>query len=78
MKCKIFFNWAKAGKSSCEFFFSECVPLKKYHFIYALLGQSQVIQKVGLIGQPQWELDSVLFLYLESRALTDPTEIELP
>ncbi len=46
--------------------------------MYALLGQSQVIQKVGLIGQPKWELDSVLFLYLESRALIDPTEIELP
>ncbi len=46
--------------------------------MYALLGQSQVIQKVGLISQPQWELDIMLFLNLESRALTDPTEIDLP
>ncbi len=36
-------------------------PLKKHHFLYALLGQSQVIQKVGLIGQPQWELESLCF-----------------
>ncbi len=34
------------------------------------LGKRQVIQKVGPIGQPQWELDSMFFLYLECRALT--------
>jgi hypothetical protein len=45
--------------------------------MYVLLGQSQVIQKVGPIGQPQWELDSMFFLYLECRALTAPTENDL-
>jgi hypothetical protein len=34
---KIFEKLAKAGKSSCEFFFSEGVPLKT-SFIYALFG----------------------------------------
>ncbi len=34
-------------------FSSQNVSLYKHHFLYALLGESQVIQKVGLIGQPQ-------------------------
>jgi hypothetical protein len=46
--------------------------------MYVLLGQSQVIQKIGPIGQPQWELDSMCFLYQECRALTAPTENDLP
>ncbi len=47
-------------KLSCEYFFSEGVPLKKSNYVF-FLGQRQVIQKVGLIGQPQWELDIILF-----------------
>ncbi len=50
-------------KLSCEYFFSEGVPLKKSIYVYFLffLGKRQVIQRVGPIGQPQWELDSMFF-----------------
>jgi hypothetical protein len=39
-------------KLSCEYFFSEGVPLKS-QFMSVFLHQRQVIQKVGLIGQLQ-------------------------
>jgi hypothetical protein len=34
--------------------------------MYVLEGQRQVIQKVGLIGQPQWELAIILFYTLKT------------
>jgi hypothetical protein len=37
--------------------------------MYALLGQIQVIQKVGLIGHPQRKLASILF-YTKSNRIT--------
>jgi hypothetical protein len=47
--------------------------------MYALLSQSKVIQKVGLVDHPQCELPAMLFyIYIESTALTAPNEIELP
>ncbi len=43
------------------------------------LDKRQVIQKVGPIGQPQWEIDSMFtYLYLECRALTALPENDLP
>jgi hypothetical protein len=46
--------------------------------MYAWLAHSQVIQKVGLIDHPKWELASMVFLYLRSEVLTTPTETNLP
>ncbi len=45
--------------------------------MYVLLGQSQVIQKVGLIGQPQWELDS-MFSYTKKVELSLPLQTHWP
>jgi hypothetical protein len=53
LSVNFFKNYAKAGKSSCEFFLLGMCTFKKHHFMYVLLGQTQVIQKVGPIGQPQ-------------------------
>ncbi len=44
--------------------------------MYALLGQSRVIQNVGLIGLP--ERFHHPLLYLKCNVLTAPTEINLP
>jgi hypothetical protein len=59
------------------FLLRQC-PFKKCKFMSIFLGKSSETQKVGPMGQPPWELDSMFFLYLASRALTAPTEIDLP
>ncbi len=57
-----FENLSIPRKLSCEYFFSEGVPLKNIILCLFFLGKRQVIQKVGPIGQPQWELDS-MYIY---------------
>ncbi len=74
---KIFEKLAKAGKSSCEFFFPEGVPLKtSFYLCFIWLKPSNPKSRSNRPAPVR--ACKFPFLHLNSEALTAPTENDLP
>jgi hypothetical protein len=72
LKCHDFYNGLRLANHLASFSFQK-VPLSKYYSMYALLGQSQVIQKVDLNRLFPVRDCQFIFLLLKSNRLTVPT-----